>query len=326
MSPQETPQATQASRVLAEAAHWYAVFCSGEASEDDHRHWRYWHDMDPRHQQAWQQVERLQSQIKELPARLAKETLDIAERESLRRRTVLKSLMLFAGSASFALSGWRAGSWGEWVADYRTSVGERRQLVLADGSLLTMNTDSALDIQFTDSQRLLHLHTGEILVETAPDSSGRPFLIETKAGRIQALGTKFMVRQQDENKSKVSVLESAVSIQPGKLTTPLVLEQGRQVVFDTDHIGTPSPVDDLAASWIRGVLIAVDWRLDNLLAELSRYRHGWLGCDPAVAGFRVSGAFQLSDTDAALAALEKSFPVTLTRRTRYWVRVDVRKG
>ena len=60
-------------------------------------------------------------------------------------------------------------------------------------------------------------------------------------------------------------------------------------------------------------------RLADFVQELSRYRPGWLRCDPAVADLRVSGVFQIDDTDRALAAVAHALPVRVERRTRYWV-------
>lgn len=72
---------------------------------------------------------------------------------------------------------------------------------------------------------------------------------------------------------------------------------------------------------MRGILPAERMRLDHLLAELSRYRPGLLRCSEAVASLRITGSFQLDDTDAALALVANTLPVRIERRTRYWVTV-----
>jgi transmembrane sensor len=59
-----------------------------------------------------------------------------------------------------------------------------------------------------------------------------------------------------------------------------------------------------------------------VLAELSRYRPGYLGCAPEVAGLRLSGTFLLDDSEAVLANLQDSLPVHVRRLTRYWVRIE----
>ena len=66
-------------------------------------------------------------------------------------------------------------------------------------------------------------------------------------------------------------------------------------------------------------MVASQMRLDDFLAELSRYRRGRLGCDPAIAGLRVSGVYPLDNTDRVLAALTSALPVEVHTFTRYWV-------
>ena len=77
----------------------------------------------------------------------------------------------------------------------------------------------------------------------------------------------------------------------------------------------------LAQAWLRGILPAERMRLDALLAELSRYRPGVLRCSQQVAALRVTGSFELDDTDAALALVAHALPVRIERRTRFWVTV-----
>ncbi|MNW08331.1 fec operon regulator FecR [compost metagenome] len=58
-----------------------------------------------------------------------------------------------------------------------------------------------------------------------------------------------------------------------------------------------------------------------MLAELARYRHGRLDCDPAIAGLRVSGSFPLREPDRALLLLSQTLPIRLQSFTRYWLNV-----
>ena len=62
--------------------------------------------------------------------------------------------------------------------------------------------------------------------------------------------------------------------------------------------------------------------LDAFIAELGRYRTGILRCDPDVAHYKISGVFMTNDTDQALRAVAKSFPVTVRYRSRYWVTIS----
>jgi transmembrane sensor len=70
------------------------------------------------------------------------------------------------------------------------------------------------------------------------------------------------------------------------------------------------------------MLVVNDWRLEDFVRELQRYRPGHLGCDPAVAALRISGAFHLTSTDTILDNLTSTLPVRIRRFSRYWASVE----
>ncbi|MGV6474911.1 FecR domain-containing protein [Azotobacter vinelandii] len=304
-------------RTLEAAATWY-VQLQAEHSEADRRAWRDWLDANPAHAQAWARLERLQRQLGGLPP----EALPALANARARRRAVLKILGLLGigiGVTGLALE---RNPPGHWLAEHRTGTGQRRSLRLADRSHLELNTDSALDLLFDDRQRLIRLYRGELLAETAVDPAGRPFIVETAEGRVRALGTRFSVRSED-GRSRVTVLEQAVEIRPARWTgQPVRLGAGQRIDFTADHLGEPGVAPEGADAWTRGMLSVVEWRLGDFIAELARYRPGFLHCDEAVAGLRLSGAFRLDDTDVVLENLARSLPIRLRHFTRYWVRIE----
>jgi len=312
--------------VLEAAAHWYVQLADSEADAADKRAWQDWLNADARHRQAWARMQALQQRLGGLDRGIALPTLKAARAD--RRRTVkLLVLLLASGTAGLAVRD--TAPWQRMTAGVRTGTGERRSLALADGGTLEVNTGTALDIDYGPALRLLRLHAGEILVSTAPDlPARRPFEVHTPQGRIRALGTRFSVRSE-EGRSEVAVLEHAVEIHPAGAggSAPLRLEAGQRAMFSAESILVPpTALAPGQAAWAEGKLIAIDQRLEDFLAELSRYRPGLLLCDPAVAGLRLSGAFRLADTDAVLDNLAASLPVQLRYRTRYWVRVEARQG
>jgi transmembrane sensor len=199
--------------------------------------------------------------------------------------------------------------------------------VLADGTRVDLNTATAFDIAFTDTERRVVLHAGEILVETGPDvnrasSVYRPFIVQTSQGSIRALGTRFDVRSESGDATRVAVLHGAVEITPVSMPElKRVVAAGEQTRFTATSINPASAVDPHIADWSRGVLFADRVRLDDFAAQLSRYRPGVLRCDPAVASLRITGAFQIGNTDSILAALPDTLPVRVVYRTRYWVTI-----
>lgn len=249
------------------------------------------------------------------------------------RRQALRGLALLAsgGAVGYAVYGSAddAAPWRAALAEYRTGVGEQRSVRLVDGSLLILNTDSAVDVRFDAGQRTVLLRSGEIVIETAhrPHAGApldaRPFVVQTAHGAMRALGTRFTVRHASESTTLV-VLEHAVAVRPARAalqTPPVLVRAGQQLVFNAAGTAPLQTGDDLADAWRHGSIVVDNWPLSRLVAELGRYRTGYLVCDSAVASLRVSGAFPVTDTDQALAVLGRSLPVRVRRLTRYWVTV-----
>ena len=114
----------------------------------------------------------------------------------------------------------------------RTAKGEQRRLQLPDGTQLLLNTATALDIDYSPTLRRLHLYAGEVLITTAPDTQSpkRPFVVDTPAGRAQALGTRFTVRHEadgsDAHATRIEVFEGAVELR-GSSGTALRIDAGQ---------------------------------------------------------------------------------------------------
>lgn len=309
-------QQTIPREIAVQAAEWFLLIHSEEATLDDTVACDTWRSRSVLHEQAWQRAQQLSKKFGLIPARLGGHVLKRPVRAE--RRQAVKTLAALLVAVPTAWTVYRNAP--VWAADHRTAVGERRDIVLADGTQITLNTDTAVDVSYSDAQRLVVLRSGEVLIETARDLAGRPFLVSTESGLVRAIGTRFTVRQL-ENRTQVGVLDGAVELMPAGGGAKLRINKGEQAWFSRSDIGTVMALESGAGAWQRGVLAADDMRLANFLAELSRYRHGGLRCDPAIADLRVTGAFQLNDTDPILRSLPAVLPVEVVYRTRYWVAV-----
>ena len=310
--------------ILQEAAGWLVRFQSETLSISDRAAFDRWRARSPAHEAAWQRAEAMLRGFGQVPARIGGEALRRADRAG--RRQAMRTLagLLVVGPAAWL--GARELPWREWGADLRTGPGEQRRVELADGTQLVLNTSSAVDVDYTATQRTLWLRGGEILLTTGRDPAPvhRPFLVQTAQGALRALGTRFMVRD-DGGSVRVAVFDGAVRVRPALAEADaVVLAAGEQTVFTARGAAAPVAVDAAAASWTNGMLAARNWRLADLVDELGRYRRGVLRCDPAVAGLRVSGAFPLNDIDASLRLLEKTLPVRVSRVTPLWTTVGPR--
>ena len=303
--------------VLEAAAHWFVELrCEPDAAtRAAHQHWL---DSDPRHQQAWARLGRLQGTFGQVAPQLARTTLAGAR---AKRREVLKVLSLLLAAGAAGTLAWRDTTVQGLLADQRTATGERRALRLEDGSQLQLNTASALNIRYSADLRQLELLHGEILVETARDVLARPFVVHTAEGSLRALGTRFLVRRE-AGLTRVCVLEHAVEVRCAASTTPIRIDAGQQLAVSTAQPGPLQAAPAQADAWSRGMLVVSDWRLGDFIAELQRYRPGHLGCAEAVAGLRISGAFHLADSDIVLDNLTSTLPVRIRRFSRFWARVE----
>ncbi|ULU26066.1 FecR domain-containing protein [Dyella terrae] len=309
--------------VVLEASRWFARLHAEQATEDDRQAWARWYSADPSHQRAWQLVEEVRAQFGRLPGTVAGRALDAAGRA---RRRALGQLVAVLGVGSVGMLAWRQLPWEDWLAEYRTRVGQRRDVALPDGSALSLNTASAVDVEFSSARRLLKLRAGEVMIRTGADPAAgthRPFVVATRQGDVLALGTQFTVRTEADY-AEVSVLEKSVKVQPATGAAPLIVPAGYHVRFTAHRVEALQPNDVSVASWQYGSIIAVDMPLEVFIAELSRYRTGYLGCHPSIAALKISGAFPIDDTNRALDALTHAFPVRVVRRTRLWVTLEPR--
>ncbi|KAF2389147.1 MULTISPECIES: FecR domain-containing protein [Pseudomonas] len=305
-------------KVFEAAASWYVQFQSEPPSPAQRQAWQHWVDSNPAHLAAWNQMEQLQRHLGAMPRDLTRRALSSTQQ----RRQVLKLLLILAGTGYVGWNVQQHTALGNVWADYSTKVGQRRKIELADGSQIHLNTNTAIDVLFDGQQRLIRLRSGEILIRTGKLGDTRPFFVETREGRVQALGTRFSVHQLSGT-TRVGVLEDRVSIQPADQPgSERVLNAGEAVDFSNDSLGKVHPYQLSEAAWINGQLIVLDAPLGDVIRELGRYRSGILQCDERAARLRVSGTFRLDSTDAVLANLQASLPISVRYFTRYWVSIS----
>ncbi|EJN35376.1 Fe2+-dicitrate sensor, membrane component [Pseudomonas sp. GM78] len=305
-------------QVLDAAIAWQLSLDSGNPVEREE--FAKWHAAHEEHARAWRQLGMLDQRfsVASGPARTAL----LQSREGIRRRvrklgSGLASIVAVLGLALFA--GERYLPIDYWLADQRTATGEQRTLRLDDGTLINLNTHSAVDVRFDDKQRLVILQEGEILVETG-HGDARPFIVETREGSMRALGTRFLVKREEQG-TRLGVLQSAVAAHPQSSPEEQILHEGQQMLIRGDGLGPIVALNLGADAWTRGMLVVDNARLEDLVREIGRYRPGHLGVAPEVADLRITGSFPLKNTDLALNALLPTLPVQIEHHTQWWVTV-----
>lgn len=316
-----------------QAAEWLTLLMSGEATPEDKLQWQRWRESDPDNECAWQHIESVTGWLENMQAQVTYGALSPYAQSkgpisAGRRKTIalLSGAVVLLGSGALAS---RTNMWQLATADYRTARGEQRSMTLDDGTVVTLNTASAIDVRFDEYTRVVHLLSGEIALMTRHAVSGqasdpRPLYVQTAEGRIRSLGTHFSVRQW-QGHTTVAVLQSAVEVVPAQSpTTHIIVKQGQSLLFTSrDVAGEPAPMEEQQLAWFKGQIIADNMRLGNFMEELARYLPGIVRCEPEAADLRFSGVFPLNDIPGILTALPSVLPVRVRSRTRYWVSIEI---
>ncbi|MDR5172081.1 FecR family protein [Methylobacillus flagellatus] len=312
------PMPEHEARLRQQALEWQVALWSGEVTAEQRSDFDKWLAASDSHRQAWSEIAAIERKLQLIPAEAAGLLKDKPDAE--KRRRLLQLLGLAAATGGTVPIVRNSDAWQAWVADHHTHTGEQQQLALSDGSQLFLNTSTAVDIEFNSRERRLVLHHGEMYVRTAADAEQpvRPFLIQTRHGVAQALGTKFNVRLKQEE-TRVSVHEGTVQIQP-RLGAGHRLEHGFQAGFSAHGFTAATPNGNELA-WLEGKLVAERMRLGDFLDELGRYRQGMIHYDAKAAEMVVSGVFPLPDTDRILESLLQALPLRVSYFSRYWVSV-----
>jgi transmembrane sensor len=309
------------SHVLDAAIAWQLCLDCGQGSEAEREEFAKWYAASEEHARAWSQLGMLDQRFVRTtgPARSAL----LRSREGFARqmRKVGRGVAGFALALGLTLFlGDRFLPMNYWLADQRTATGEQRTIRLSDNTLIRLNTHSALDVKFDAKQRRVILQEGEIFVETGSHEDPRPFIVETDEGQMRALGTKFLVKRRDDG-TLVSVLQSAVAAHPQASDNEMILREGQQMLIQRHSLGPMIAIAPGADAWMRGMLVVDNAALKDVIAEIGRYRAGFLSVAPEVADLRITGSFPLNDTDLALKALMPTLPVAIEARTHWWVTV-----
>ncbi|ROM40019.1 iron dicitrate transport regulator FecR [Pseudomonas poae] len=308
-----------AEEVVEQASEWLMLQWGGDLHGEQHQAFARWQAADPEHRRAWQRLQQLQQTLGGVPAESARAVL--RDTPDTQRRAALKllGLLLVAGGSGYLVQ--RSEPWQVAFAAHRTTTGEIRRVTLSDGTRVDLNSDSAFDMHFNGSERRIRLIRGEILLTSGHDPL-RPLIVETPAGDVQALGTRFAVRELPDG-SRVDLFEGRVRVSPVQ-GAAVQMSAGESLWFNARESSALPAVNANASSWTEHRLVAERQPLGEFVAQLSRYRPGVLRCDPAVADLLLTGVFPLRNTNAILAALERTLPVQVQTVTRFWVTIKAR--
>ena len=296
-------------RIRREAADW-AVRMDGPEAERVRLPFERWRAADPRHRRVYAEMEeirRLARRLGEMPsgqAHLARRSSFVVTRR-WRVAAMAASVLLVVGGG---VSLWRLRDAPlPGPVSLATRVGELRHVVLADGTRVTLDTDSAVEERFTASERLVRLVRGRARFDVAP-GVGRPFMVAAGDRIILDRGTVFDVGMGREG-VKVTLLRGAVEVRGsaagGGGAAPVRLVPG-QVFASAASAGAPlvSAAPRGGEQWVSGMLSFDGAALGDVVAEANRdSAHRIVLGDPALASLRVTGTFRAGPAETLAPVL-----------------------
>jgi len=329
-----------------EAAVWTWRLDCGGLTDAERGELAAWLRQDARHRRAFDELGRTWSALERLRERPQQRRSEVLA-PAVRRRFELRRYFASAAAALLVLalgaSLYLARPAGTEV--FATTVGQQRHVKLADGSQITLNTNTLLTVSLTPAQRLIELRRGEAHFEVTHDAA-RPFLVHAGDTLIRDLGTQFEVRMHPDHDVDVLVNEGRVEVEGAGAAAAAAngragsggegsdsgwvraLTAGEQLRVAGPHLQlmsvSPQQIDDELA-WREGALVFAGQPLSQAIPEVERYTRARIVlAGPAVGALRVSGRFRTNDVAGFFQALQEALPVRVTRTAPGLVTITAR--
>jgi transmembrane sensor len=320
--------------VTEQAAHWW-VMLHEDSSPADRREFGEWVARSPERVEAYLRIVRVHQALKSRslrwPAtqsavliREAKAAAADAVQQLPRRnstfateirpgRTKLRMSLALGLAAALVIGIGSAWLSSDRPQHFQTKFGEQRSILLDDGSHVTLNTASKIEIRLQKHRRLVHLVEGEALFEVAHDPA-RPFDVRAGNAMLRAVGTRFDVDVRP-SRTTVTVVEGRVAIvsetgRAGQGTELPTLAAADRLVITRSGPGVPQHGTSVAAAiaWTQRQLVFEHRPLGEVAEEFNRYNRGRIEIGTAVLRAQeVTGVFR-SDDPASFVSFLSSIP------------------
>ncbi|MEJ0040337.1 MAG: FecR domain-containing protein [Gammaproteobacteria bacterium] len=346
--------------VTEQASSWWTLLNNGDATAADHRAFGDWVARSPERVDAFLQSARLSQaltsgkirwpdtpvedliraskaasgEVISLPLPYSERRPNASSEEAppkFRVRTMTaRRIAAVAAIALLALGVWLASVLSP--ERFRTALGEQRSVVLNDGSVVTLNTSSSIEVRMTRDHRVVRLLAGEALFEVAHDAA-RPFDVTADETTVRAVGTQFNVNRGSGG-TTVTVVEGKVAVftpaaSPSGEAEKLPLAAGEQLIV-SPRIKPHAALADaaVATAWTQRKLVFDHRPLSEVADEFNRYNRRTIEIQGVeLRGEEITGVFASNDPESFITFLARMPDVRIERdvdRRRFVVTQDDR--
>jgi transmembrane sensor len=299
-------------RMHDQAAAWIARLRSDAVAEEDYQQFALWLAANPEHSDAMDNMLELWEDLavtRHLPVVAPAEVVP-----GHSRRRWLGVGLAAAACALFVLVLAPPLNVDQEPLSYQTGIGEQLQVDLPDGTQISLNTNSRLEVKLGEAVRHITLTQGEVFFQVERDTK-RPFVVDAGPAEVRVLGTAFNIHLH-QDQSDITVSQGVVRVtergNPGnRAPTTELLYANQSVSASSKGLARPARADAASeVAWREGKLVAEGMPLATLVEEIARYHEvKILIAEPELAQRTVSGVFQLDSPDTILRALEHSFEI-----------------
>jgi transmembrane sensor len=312
-----------------QALTWFVRLSDADAPEAAWLEFEAWLEADPDHRKAYDLIEQVWVALEE-PVSAEVTVAPIAANDSGPAagrprvdRAWLTPLLAIAAAAVMVVGLWPEIS-GEGRFQTYSTTDAAREIVLSDGSRVSMNRHSDLRVRIGRTDREVAMAEGEAAFDVAHDAA-RPFTIATDDHEVRVLGTAFNVLNHD-GRFTVGVRRGLVSVSGETMPGTVRLGVGQQVVQQGSAAPVVSSIDpERASTWREGVLVYREAALATVADDLSRYLDKPVSISPSARALRFTGALRIGDEDTMLRQLQDFVPIRATREND-GIRLTARDG
>lgn len=328
-----------------EAAAWTWRLDATAGGALDRSEFEAWLRQDPRHRRAMEELSKVWEALNGLAEAKRGDKIATVTAAPKLAGTHRRHSWGFAVAATIAVVV-AGAAWlqkGSEIQTLATAVGQHRNVTLADGSIVTLNTNTIVETDLTPRVRQIYLRKGEAHFQVAHDRS-RPFLVHAGDAVVRAVGTEFEVHLRADQHVDVVVNEGRVEVQaagpvvpappgtraaPASIMTVRALNAGEQLSTATaDYAIVPVSSEQLSSelAWRDGAIVFDEALLSEAVSEIERYTDARIVVsDSRIAALRVGGRFRTDDVQGFLDGLQAALPVTIRRTAGGLVYVDPRR-